>query len=113
MRLVNPLPVDGGEDAAEKATEAKGSIKLNKYVFYCAGWAFCTMLLNNVLNNISLFIASQKLGSTSQAALTSTISLIGGMLNGFVIGGILALVLSVICLAGQFQKHLVQFASEK
>lgn len=213
---LNPLPVDGGEDAAEKAAEAKGSIKLNKYVFYCAGWAFCTMLLNNVLNNnISLFIASQKLGSTSQAALTSTISLIGGMLcgfvvgaigkkfkyssialsfllyglsylvvgyatnlamafvgsfvvgaamsvamgqfaylisvavdknstsmalgvygainpiggvvspfvingltaatglNAFVIGGILALVLAVICLAGQFQKHLVQFASEK
>lgn len=54
-------------------------IKLNKYVFYCAFWGFCTLLLNNVLNNnISLFVAEEKLGATSQAALTSTVSLIGG-----------------------------------
>ncbi|WEV36582.1 MFS transporter [Lactobacillus sp. ESL0677] len=64
-----------------------GKIKLNKYVFYCASWAFLTMLLNNVLNNnISLFVVEQHLGATSQAALTSTISLIGGMLCGLIVG---------------------------
>ena len=37
-------------------------IKLNKYVFFCAFWGFCTLLLNNVLNNnISLFVAEEKL----------------------------------------------------
>lgn len=62
-------------------------IKLNKYVFYCAFWGFCTLLLNNVLNNnISLFVVEEKLGATSQAALTSTISLIGGMLCGLIVG---------------------------
>ncbi|MFC6180569.1 MFS transporter [Lactiplantibacillus daowaiensis] len=62
-------------------------IQLNKYVFYCAFWAFFTMLLNNVLNNnISLFVVDEKLGATSQAALTSTISLIGGMLCGLIVG---------------------------
>ena len=62
-------------------------IKLNKYVFYCAFWGFCTLLLNNVLNNnISLFVAEEKLGATSQAALTSTVSLIGGMLCGLIVG---------------------------
>lgn len=81
---LNPLPVDDGQAGAKT-----GKIKLNKYVFGCAGWAFCTMLLNNVLNNnISLFVAEEKLGSTAQAALTSTISLIGGMLCGFIVGKI-------------------------
>nr|WP_262390992.1 MFS transporter [Lactiplantibacillus plantarum] len=62
-------------------------IKLNKYVFFCAFWGFCTLLLNNVLNNnISLFVAEEKLGATSQAALTSTVSLIGGMLCGLIVG---------------------------
>ena len=62
-------------------------IQLNKYVFYCAFWGFFTMLLNNVLNNnISLFVVQEKLGATSQAALTSTISLIGGMLCGLIVG---------------------------
>ncbi|AVW09215.1 MFS transporter [Lactiplantibacillus paraplantarum] len=62
-------------------------IKLNKYVFYCAFWGFCTLLLNNVLNNnISLFVVEEKLGATSQAALTSTVSLIGGMLCGLIVG---------------------------
>ncbi|WP_329794324.1 MFS transporter [Lactiplantibacillus plantarum] len=62
-------------------------IKLNKYVFYCAFWGFCTLLLNNVLNNnISLFVAEEELGATSQAALTSTVSLIGGMLCGLIVG---------------------------
>ena len=71
---LNSLPIDNGQARAEI-----GKIKLNKYVFDCAGWAFCTMLLHNVLNNnISLFVAEEKLGSTAQAALTSTISLIGG-----------------------------------
>lgn len=71
------------------AENASGKIKLNKYVFYCAIWAFFTMLLNNVLNNnISLFVVQEKLGATSQAALTSTISLVGGMLCGFIVGGI-------------------------
>ncbi|GHV97946.1 MFS transporter [Lactobacillus nasalidis] len=81
---LNPLPVDDGA-----SIPTGGKIKLNKYVFVCAGWSFCTMLLNNVLNNnISLFIAQEKLGSTAQAALISTISLVGGMLCGFVVGQI-------------------------
>ena len=81
---LNSLPIDDGQARAEI-----GKIKLNKYVFDCAGWAFCTMLLHNVLNNnISLFVAEEKLGSTAQAALTSTISLIGGMLSGFIVGKI-------------------------
>lgn len=62
-------------------------IELNKYVFYSALWAFLTMLLNNVLNNnISLFVVHEHLGATTQAAFTSTISLIGGMLCGLVVG---------------------------
>ncbi|MCW8106661.1 MFS transporter [Lactobacillus mulieris] len=62
-------------------------MKLNKYVFYCAFWAFLIMMLNNVLNNnISLFIVQEKLGGTSEAALTSTLSLVGGMLCGFIVG---------------------------
>ncbi len=78
----HPQAVDGGNTG-----EVNAKIHLNKYVFYCAFWAFFTMLLNNVLNNnISLFVASEKLGSTSQAALMSTISLIGGMLCGFIVG---------------------------
>ncbi|MCX8735721.1 MFS transporter [Lactobacillus sp. B4026] len=60
-------------------------IVLNKYVFYSALWAFLTMLLNNVLNNnISLFVVHEHLGATTQAAFTSTISLIGGMLCGLI-----------------------------
>lgn len=62
-------------------------IVLNKYVFYSALWSFLTMLLNNVLNNnISLFVVHEHLGATTQAAFTSTISLIGGMLCGLVVG---------------------------
>lgn len=62
-------------------------IVLNKYVFCSALWAFLTMLLNNVLNNnISLFVVHEHLGATTQAAFTSTISLIGGMLCGLVVG---------------------------
>lgn len=62
-------------------------IVLNKYVFYSALWAFLTMLLNNVLNNnISLFVVHEHLGAATQAAFTSTISLIGGMLCGLVVG---------------------------
>ncbi|RRK11637.1 MFS transporter [Lactiplantibacillus garii] len=79
---LHPEALDGTDDG-----ETSGAIKLNKYVFYCAAWGFGVMLLNNVLNNnISLFIAEQKLGATSQAALTSTISLIGGMLCGLIVG---------------------------
>ncbi|WEB31440.1 hypothetical protein PUW59_03825 [Lactobacillus mulieris] len=37
-------------------------------------------------NNISLFIVQEKLGGTSEAALTSTLSLVGGMLCGFIVG---------------------------
>lgn len=74
-------------DLGENDEAVGGSIKLNKYVFYCAAWGFGVMLLNNVLNNnISLFVVEQKLGATSQAALTSTISLIGGMLCGLIVG---------------------------
>ncbi|MBA1394330.1 MFS transporter, partial [Lactobacillus sp. XV13L] len=36
--------------------------------------------------NISLFVVQQGLGATSQAALTSTVSLIGGMLCGLIVG---------------------------
>lgn len=80
----HPLSVNSAEP-----NTTSGKIHLNKYVYYCAFWAFFTMLLNNVLNNnISLFVAEQKLGSTSQAALTSTISLIGGMLCGLIVGTI-------------------------
>lgn len=62
-------------------------IVLNKYVFDSALWAFLTMLLNNVLNNnISLFVVHEHLGATTQAAFTSTVSLIGGMLCGLVVG---------------------------
>lgn len=81
-----PLPVNGENPKEEKSSE---KIKINKYIFYSALWAFCMMLLNNVLNNnIALFINEKHLGSTSQAALTSTISLIGGLLCGFVVGQI-------------------------
>ncbi|MBQ0835652.1 MFS transporter [Lactiplantibacillus pentosus] len=78
---MHPAAVSGNQqDTGEQ-------IKLNKYVFYCAFWEFCTLLLNNVLNNnISLFVVEEKLGATSQAALTSTISLIGGMLCGLIVG---------------------------
>ena len=78
---MHPAAVSGNQqDTGEQ-------IKLNKYVFYCAFWGFCTLLLNNVFNNnISLFVVEEKLGATSQAALTSTISLIGGMLCGLIVG---------------------------
>ncbi len=47
------------------------------------------MLLNNVLNNnISLFVMRENLGATRQAALTSTISLVGGMICGLFVGKI-------------------------
>lgn len=70
-----------------QADELSTKIRLNKYVFYSALWAFLTMLLNNVLNNnISLFVVHEHLGATTQAAFTSTISLIGGMLCGLVVG---------------------------
>ncbi|WEV41060.1 MFS transporter [Lactobacillus sp. ESL0681] len=73
----------------DSVNDGDTKIKLNKYVFYSSLWAFFTMLLNNVLNNnISLFVAKQQLGATSQAALTSTISLIGGMFCGLVVGSI-------------------------
>lgn len=84
---LKPLPVDN--EAKEDTTTSHEKIKLNKYVFYSAFWAFCTMLLNNILNNnIAIFITEQKMGSTSQAALASTISLIGGMLCGLIVGQI-------------------------
>lgn len=79
----NPLPVDN----ESKTTNQKVHIKLNKYVFWCAAGAFCTMLLNNVLNNnIAMFVVQNHMGATSQAALTSTISLVGGMLCGLIVG---------------------------
>lgn len=83
---MKPLPVDNTTKEDHASNE---KIKLNKYVFYSAFWAFCALLLNNILNNnIALYIAEQKLGSTSQAALASTISLIGGMLCGLAVGQI-------------------------
>jgi len=78
----HPLNLNTGEEV-----KINGKIKLNKYVFYCSFWAFFTMLLNNVLNNnISLFVVKNGFGATSQAALTSTISLVGGLLCGFIVG---------------------------
>lgn len=84
--LLIPLsPKDLNENLSD--TESNQGIKLNKYVFYCAFWAFLIMMLNNILNNnISLFIVQEKLGGTSEAALTSTLSLVGGMLCGFIVG---------------------------
>lgn len=82
-----PFKPEKVNDDSQNATT--GTIKLNKYVYYCAAWGFGVMLLNNVLNNnISLFVAQEKLGSTSQAGLTSTISLVGGMLCGLIVGQI-------------------------
>lgn len=82
---LHPRYTDKG--SLRKKTNPK--IKLNRYVFYSALWAFFTMLLNNVLNNnIAIFINKEKLGSTSQAALASTISLVGGMLCGLIVGQI-------------------------
>lgn len=76
--------------AAQADQQAKNNqIHLNKYVFESAFWAFMIMLLNNVLNNnISLFVVKENLGATTQAALTSTISLIGGMICGLFVGKI-------------------------
>lgn len=86
---MKPLPVDNLQKDKENESSASEKIKLNKYVFYSAFWAFWLMLLNNILNNnIAIFISQQKLGSTSQAALASTISLIGGMLCGLIVGKI-------------------------
>lgn len=83
---MKPLPVDNVSKDDHVSNE---KIKLNKYVFYSAFWAFCALLLNNILNNnIAIYISEQKLGSTSQAALASTISLISGMLCGFIVGQI-------------------------
>lgn len=73
--------------AQNQADGISTKIVLNKYVFDSALWAFLTMLLNNVLNNnISLFVVREHLGATTQAAFTSTVSLIGGMLCGLVVG---------------------------
>lgn len=83
-----PLHPKDLSDGKEKTTN-NSKIRLNKYVFYCAFWAFLIMMLNNVLNNnIAIFIVEKHLGGTSQAALTSTLSLVGGMLCGFVVGAI-------------------------
>lgn len=71
----------------ETVVENNAKIHLNKYVFDCAFWGFCIMLLNNVLNNnISPFVVEQDIGATSQAALTSTVFLVGGMICGFFVG---------------------------
>lgn len=78
----NPIPVD-----SQLVAKRVNHIKLNKYVFWCAAGGFCTMLLNNVLNNnIAMFVVQENLGASSQAAITSTISLIGGMLCGLIVG---------------------------
>lgn len=85
LLLVPMHPKDVSDHDDNEADD--GGIQLNKYVWYSAGWGFGVMLLNNVLNNnISLFITEEHMGSTAQAALTSTISLIGGMLCGLIVG---------------------------
>lgn len=83
------VPLQPLEVEKKESKKKIKKIKINKYVIYSSIWAFFVMLLNNVLNNnISLFITNNHLGSTSQAALTSTISLLGGMLCGFFVGKI-------------------------
>ena len=83
------LPFETGIASQNDTKAANTKIHLNKFVFYSAFWAFLIMLLNNVLNNnISLFVMRENLGATTQAALTSTISLIGGMICGLFVGRI-------------------------
>lgn len=83
------LPFQGKKVAQADQQAKNNQIHLNKYVFESAFWAFMIMLLNNVLNNnISLFVVKENLGATTQAALTSTISLIGGMICGLFVGKI-------------------------
>lgn len=83
------LPFETGIAFQNDTEAANTKIHLNKSVFYSAFWAFLIMLLNNVLNNnISLFVMRENLGATRQAALTSTISLVGGMICGLFVGKI-------------------------
>ena len=83
------LPFQDKKVAQADQQAKNNQIHLNKYVFESAFWAFMIMLLNNVLNNnISLFVVKENLGATTQAALTSTISLIGGMICGLFVGKI-------------------------
>ena len=83
------LPFQDKKVAQADQQSKNNQIHLNKYVFESAFWAFMIMLLNNVLNNnISLFVVKENLGATTQAALTSTISLIGGMICGLFVGKI-------------------------
>ena len=83
------LPFQAKKVAQADQQAQNNQIHLNKYVFESAFWAFMIMLLNNVLNNnISLFVVKENLGATTQAALTSTISLIGGMICGLFVGKI-------------------------
>lgn len=83
------LPFETGIASQNDTEAANTKIHLNKSVFYSAFWAFLIMLLNNVLNNnISLFVMRENLGATRQAALTSTISLVGGMICGLFVGKI-------------------------
>ena len=83
------LPFRTKTTSEDETNAYNGNIHLNKFVFYSAFWAFWIMLLNNVLNNnISLFVVRENLGATTQAALTSTISLIGGMICGLFVGRI-------------------------
>ncbi|MFK5676092.1 MFS transporter [Ligilactobacillus sp. LYQ60] len=82
---MSPLSVESG-DAVNDVPE-NGQIHINKYVWYISFWAFFTMLMNNVLNNnIALFITRNHFGGTSQAAITTTISLLGGLLCGLIVG---------------------------
>ena len=83
---MHPLSVES-EDASNDVEG--GQIHINKYVWYISFWAFFTMLMNNVLNNnIALFITHNHFGGTSQAAITTTISLLGGLLCGLIVGAL-------------------------
>lgn len=83
------LPFENRTVSQNDTKAGNTKIHLNKFVFYSAFWAFLIMLLNNVLNNnISLFVVRENLGATAQAALTSTISLVGGMICGLFVGKI-------------------------
>ncbi|MEB3364763.1 MFS transporter [Lactobacillus sp. R2/2] len=100
------LPFENRTVSQNDTKAGNTKIHLNKFVFYSAFWAFLIMLLNNVLNNnISLFVVRENLGATAQAALTSTISLVGGMICGLFVGKIgkgfatLQLLFHYVCMA--------------
>lgn len=83
----NVIDIDNVDTIDEKKENSTGKVKYTKWVWYVSILAFFSMVLNNVLNNnISLYVVSNHLGGTTQAAFTSTICLIGGMIAGTLTG---------------------------